>query len=147
MNKKSDKKGNGKTLAAVAALAVILGGGALFGRGGFGTGTGGNGDNNINNGQQNTADTTVSKYDDDAAKSTENSIVIIKIEETDIYVNDVRCKDIGALKDEIGRLDAENHARKYEFVHETAIKATYDTVKKALYELEDALKIKINYND
>lgn len=125
-------------LVAVIIVAVLIFTGVIkinFGEGGFGGLF-------PNNSSGESSDNT-----SDAANTTQeeqSNTVIIKIDDSNIYIDDVLCADETELKEKIMEIGTK---KEYELIHDTAIKATYDKVVAVLYELEDALEIKINYNN
>lgn len=80
-------------------------------------------------------------------KNEKKTIVTIKVEETNIYVDNIACSDVDDMKDMISKLESKDNTTKYELINDFAIKSTYDGVKRALYDLENTLSIDIVYND
>lgn len=76
--------------------------------------------------------------------SSESNIAVIRIDGNDIFLDGEQCENAAALKEKIIALGTK---KDYSIDHSTAIKATYDEVKKVLAELENALDIKVNYNE
>lgn len=125
-------------LIAIIIAAVLIFTGVIkinFGEGGFG---GLFPSNSSSEGSDNTSDAV------NTAEAEQSNTVIIKINGSDIYIDDVICADETELKEKIMEIGTK---KEYELVHDTAIKATYDNVVSMLYELEEALEIKINYNN
>ena len=77
-------------------------------------------------------------------KELKNTEVVIKVEESKIYVDGEECTDVDELKDRIKKINSQKNDIKYVFEHEYAIKATYDEVKQALNDLEKVLEIAID---
>lgn len=123
-------------ILAIVIAAVLIFTGVIkinFGEGGFGGFFPAN--NTAEGSEGGTADTTEAEQ--------QSNTVIIKIDGSDIYFDDVLCADETELKNKITETGTK---KEYELVHDTAIKATYDKVIAMLYELEEALEIKIDYN-
>lgn len=125
----------------IVIIVVVIGGllaygGFKWGVGGFGTG-GGSG-----KGTQILNAITEEKKDESSQKKNEE--VIIKVEEDKIYVAEEECKDVEDLKEKIKIINANGESKKYFFEYEYAIKATYDEVRKALFDLEETLGISIS---
>lgn len=76
--------------------------------------------------------------------SSESNTAIIRIDGNDIFLDGEQCENAAALKDKITALGTK---KDYELDHSSAIKSTYDEVKQVLSELENALDIKVNYNE
>ncbi len=121
-------------LLVIFIIGVLLFGGLKFGVGGFGTGNG------KEAGQQ-----AVASIDEEKEKPPDQEEVIIRVEETKIYLGTEECADIEDLKNRI--TESATEGKKYTFEHEYAIKKTYDEVKKTLAFLEETLKISINYKE
>lgn len=122
----------------IIALLVIV----FFDPFGWGIGLG-NGSGNIFGGSGNNSaatDDAGSPADDEP----ETNIVVIRIDTNDIYLDDELCADADELKEKITVIGTE---KEYELIHDTAIKSTFDEVKKVLSDLEDALGITVNYNE
>lgn len=69
---------------------------------------------------------------------------MVRINGNDIFLDGEQCENASALKNLITALGTK---KDYEFDHSAAIKSTYDEVKQVLTELENALDIKVNYNE
>lgn len=76
--------------------------------------------------------------------STESSVVEIKVDNEKIYFDGKELANAEELKSRITEI---GNKKTYNFVHDGAIKATYDEVKAVLTDLERALSIKVNYNE
>ncbi|MBD5383849.1 MAG: hypothetical protein HDR72_02470 [Ruminococcaceae bacterium] len=123
-------------LAVIIALLIVL---KPFGGNGFGVG--GNG-NNVNSGDgQSSGSVSDSIPESDSSQS---NIAVIRIDGNDIFLDGEQCENAAALKDKITTLGTK---KDYELDHSAAIKSTYDEVKQVLSELENALDIKVNYNE
>ncbi len=108
--------------------------------GGNGFGVGGNGGES---GSQ-SGSAVESVPESDSSSSSESTVAVIRIDGTDIYFDGEKCENVSALEDKITSVGTN---KSYEIDHSTAIKSTYDEVKQKLSELEDALDIKVNYNE
>lgn len=106
---------------------------------GFGFGNGGNIFGGLGNSSSATDEGGGSPDDEEIF-----SVVLIRIENNDIYFGDEPCADAEELKEKITQTGTE---KEYELIHDTAIKATFDEVKAVLTGLEDALGITVNYNE
>lgn len=121
-------------VVGIILLFAILGCFVVFSKKGFGLGKG--------SGQG--TQTSVS----DTVKQEESSqSIIVKVKESNIYINDEQCESIDALKERISEIDSKNKQATYKFEQEYAIKATYDEVKETLSNLEEVLGIHIEYNE
>lgn len=116
-------------LALIVALLIYF---KPFGGNGFGFG-GGGGDSQGSG----TASTPVSD-------SPQSNIAVIRIDGNDIFLDGEQCENAEALADKITIIGTK---KDYELEHSTAIKSTYDEVRQVLTELENALDIKVNYNE
>lgn len=76
--------------------------------------------------------------------STESPVVEIKVDNEKIYFDGKELANAEELKSRITEI---GDKKTYNFVHDGAIKATYDEVKAVLTDLERALSIKVNYNE
>lgn len=74
----------------------------------------------------------------------ESAVVEVKVDNDKIYLDGEQFASAEELKNKITEI---GDKKTYNFVHDTAIKATYDEVKAVLSDLERALSIKVNYND
>ncbi|MCM1164423.1 MAG: hypothetical protein NC299_00225 [Lachnospiraceae bacterium] len=106
--------------------------------GGSGLGLGGNGSSGDSQGSSSASD-SVSE-----PESSQSGVAVIRIDGTDIFLDGEKCESADALKEKITALGTK---KEYELDHSTAIKATYDEVKQVLAELENALDIKVDYNE
>lgn len=116
-------------LAAIAALLIIF---KPFGSGGFGFGPGGDSGSDSQNGS------AVSSVESQA------NVAVIRIDGNDIFLDDEKCASVDDLKSKVIAIGKD---KDYELDHKTAIKSTYDEVKQMLSGLEDALDIKVSYNE
>ena len=125
-------------LALLVAAAVILWQNGFFG---FGKGSG-DGDG------EGSGSAIVSNVNDNSAagdsSEAESTVVEIKVDNEKIFLDGAEVANAAELKDKITEI---GDKKTYNFVHDTAIKATYDEVKAVLSDLERALNIKVNYND
>lgn len=117
-------------LAAIIAALIIF---KPFGGNGFGLGGNGN--------SQSSGSVSDSASESD---SSESNTALIRIDGNDIFLDGEQCENAAALKDKITALGTE---KDYELDHSAAIKSTYDEIKQVLSELENALDIKVNYNE
>lgn len=74
----------------------------------------------------------------------ESTIAEIVVDNDKIYLDGEQLASAEELKSKITDI---GDKKTYNFIHDTAIKATYDEVKAVLSDLERALSIKVNYND
>ncbi len=121
-------------LAAIIAALIIF---KPFGGDGFGFGGGNSGGSGGSSGSEVSGSVP-------ASDSSESNIAVIRIDGNDIFLDGEKCENAAALKDKITEIGTK---KDYEIDHSAAIKATYDEVKQALSELENALDIKVNYNE
>lgn len=80
----------------------------------------------------------------DISDSETSNIAVIRIDGNDIFLDGEQCESADALKD---RITAVGTQKEYKVDHSTAIKSTYDEVKQVLSGLENALDIKVDYNE
>lgn len=120
-------------LAAIIAALIIF---KPFGGNGFGLGGNGNGGDSQSSGS--VSDSTPE------SDSSESHTAIIRIDGNDIFLDGEQYENAAVLKDKITALGVK---KDYELDHSAAIKSTYDEVKQVLSELENALDIKVNYNE
>ena len=126
-----------KVIAGVGILAIVLLAGAAFffffrllGNGGGGSGEG------------TSPGISTSKHIEPESDPAENAqIAEIKIEEDKIYFDGELCADENDLKDKITAMGTQ---KEYCFIHDKAIKATYDQVNAVLLDLKDALDITVH---
>lgn len=118
----------------VILLAVVVW--LKFGRGGFGLGNGN--DNGIGVAELNQTDEKVTE---------EKNVVIIKVDESTIYIDDEKCDNIENLKDKISKIEAVGNKKTYVYEHEYAIKETADEVSDVLHSLQDTLGISVEFNE
>lgn len=88
--------------------------------------------------------TSVVESSDMSVTSVESSVVEVKVDNDKIFLDGKEIANANELKEKITEI---GDKKTYNFVHEGAIKATYDEVKSVLSELERALSIKVDYND
>lgn len=115
-------------LAAIIAYIIIV---KPFGSGGFGFGPGGSSGSG-------------SGSDPGSAVESVANTAVIRIDGNDIFLDDSPCKDVSELEEKITAIGTD---KDYILDHEKAIKSTYDEVKQMLSGLEEALSIKVNYNE
>ncbi len=118
-------------LAALIAILVIF---KPFGGDGFGIGGG-------NSGGSSSSDVSGSAPVSD---SSESNIAVIRVDGNDIFLDGEKCENSAALKEKITAIGTN---KEYSVDHSSAIKSTYDEVKQVLDELENALDIKVSYNE
>ena len=87
---------------------------------------------------------TSSAVEEVTSSTVESTVVEIKVDEDKIYLDGTQVASADELKEKITAI---GDKKTYNFVHESALKATYDEVKTVLSELERALNIKVDYND
>ena len=73
----------------------------------------------------------------------ESTLIEIRVSKEKIYFDGEELADAEALKAKITEI---GDKKAYDFIDDSAIKATYDEVKAVLNELEKALDIKVNYD-
>lgn len=137
-----------KILLILIISIVILVTSTACNKFGFGNGNGNGDGNSIGTGnkeQVNTNDVKVKTDDEIIVKNEKNTIVTIKVEDTNIFIDDLQCTSIDDLKNTIIKLQSEDESRKYIYLHDYAIKSTYDEVKSALESLEENLNIVVEY--
>lgn len=88
--------------------------------------------------------TSVASSVPESTASEESTVVEIKIDKEKIFLDGKELANAEELKSKITEI---GDKKTYDFVHDTAIKATYDEVKAVLAELERALSIKVDYNE
>lgn len=71
----------------------------------------------------------------------EMPVVVVRVEDTSIWVGETACSSAEEIKSLIAKIHAENDKTIYRFEHEFAIKSTYDEVSEVLNGLEEALGI------
>lgn len=108
----------------ILILVVIL----IFCRGGIGFGNG-------------RAQTDNGKIDE-----REQGTVIIRVDESTIYVNEEKCDSIDAFKEKLSEIAANEEEKNYVYEHEYAIKEVADEVESTLRNLEKTIGIKVQYN-
>lgn len=107
--------------------------------GGFGFGGGGE-----TNGSPESGGASDSADISDSSDIGNSGIAVIRIDGNDIFLDGEQCESADALKD---RITAVGTQKEYKVDHSTAIKSTYDEVKQVLSGLENALDIKVDYNE
>lgn len=118
-------------LAALIAVLIIF---KPFGGDGFGLGGG-------NSGGSSSTDVSGNAPVSD---NSESNIAVIRVDGNDIYLDGEKCENSAALKEKITAIGTN---KEYSVDHSSAIKSTYDEVKQVLAELENALDIKVSYNE
>ncbi|MDE6729126.1 MAG: hypothetical protein K2J80_14495, partial [Oscillospiraceae bacterium] len=140
--KREKRRRRGPSFGFIFLLIIIIGIGAVVAlwKNGFihfgkddGSGSGDGSGNAI-----------VSSVPTDSETSVGSTVVEIKVDEEKIYFDGTEVANAEELKDKITEIADK---KTYNFVHDSAIKATYDEVKAVLTDLEKALNIKVNYND
>lgn len=126
-----------RIIIVVVIVLALACGGLTIGRGGFGIGDESGAENQV-------LDTIIEENKD---KELQDKEVIIKIEESKIFVGGEECENVEALIDKINKISSQEKDTKYIFEHEYAIKATYDEVKQTLINLEETLGISIEYEE
>ncbi len=124
-----------KIFGIIAAIILLLIIGSIVGGKGFGIGD--------ESGDVIQYKDAISELD---TTEEDNDCIIIKVEETTIWIGEEECQDIDTLENKI----IEYHSsgiEEYVVENNFAIKATYDDVKAILSELEDTLGIKVIYNE
>lgn len=130
--KKPRRKG---LLFLIIVLIVVIAALGLWKGLGLGAGSGGG----PGSGDSSSGDSEVVSTSEDSG-----GVSVIRITENDIYLDDVKLMDAAELKEKI---TAAGNGKSYKLVHDTAIKDTYDKVKNVLSEVQDALKLEIDYNE
>lgn len=135
----------GPSAGLVLLLLLLLGVAAFFilwqnGFFSFGTGSGGDGSGS------GAAVSNVAEGSEPGGELSKQEITVVevKVDNDKIYLDGEQLASAAELKSKITEI---GDKKTYNFVHETAIKATYDEVKSVLSDLERALSIKVNYND
>lgn len=88
----------------------------------------------------------VSEAISEADTAEDSDYILIKVEESSIWIDDAECENIEALKDMISKYQSAGNTKEYLFEYDYAIKSTYDDVKKVLSDLEQTLGITVKYN-
>lgn len=91
-----------------------------------------------------TQSVTSTVSDAESAASQVSDVVEIKVDNEKIYIDGAEVANTDELKTKITEI---GDKKTYNFVHDDAIKSTYDEVKAVLNDLERALSLKINYNE
>lgn len=132
---KKPKKHRKGLLFLIIVLIIVIAALGLWKGLGLGAGSGGG------SGSQ---DSSASNSEVVSTAEDSGGVSIIRITENDIYLDDVKLADAADLKEKITAAGSE---KSYRLVHDTAIKDTYDKVKDVLSEVQDALKLEIDYNE
>lgn len=132
---KKPKKRRKGLLFLIIVLIVVIAALGLWKGLGLGAGSGGG----SGSGDSSPSDSEVVSTSEDSG-----GVSVIRIAENDIYLNDVKLADTAELKEKI---TVAGNGKSYKLVHDTAIKDTYDKVKDVLSEVQDALKLEIDYNE
>lgn len=132
--------GRGALVVLILIILLVAAGYVLWQNGFFSFGKGdgdgeGSGNAVVSNAAVNSAEESAEP---------ESTVVEIKVDNNRIYLDGVEVASAEELKNKITEI---GDKKTYNFVHETAIKSTYDEVKAVLSDLERALSIKVNYND
>lgn len=134
-NEKKPKKRRKGLLFLIIVLIIVIAALGLWKGLGLGSGSGGG----SGSGDNSASDFEVVSTEEDSGRFS-----VIRIMENDIYLDDVKLTDAAELKEKI---TAAGSGKSYRLVHDTAIKDTYDKVKNVLSEVQDALKLEIDYNE
>ena len=95
-------------------------------------------------GSGNSGNSVVSSADSSDVSAEESTVIEIKVDMEKIWFDGTELANAEELKNKITEI---GDKKTYNFVHDSAIKSTYDEVKAVLTDLERALNIKVNYND
>ena len=97
-----------------------------------------------NGGENGGVSSVVTSADASSSSAEESTVIEIKVDMETIWFDG---KELASADDLKAKITEIGDKKTYNFVHDSAIKATYDDVKAVLTELEKALDIKVNYND
>lgn len=136
------KRGRGAVVFLIVLIVLIAAGYILWQNGFFQFGKG-NGDGE---GSGNAVVSNVTEGSQPGGESSKQEVMVVevKVDNDKIYLDGELLASAEELKSRITEIGSK---KTYDFVHETAIKATYDEVKAVLSDLERALSIKVDYND
>lgn len=142
-HKKEKRRRRGPSFGFIFLLLLILAVAAIFllwklGYIGFGKGSG----DGEGSGGESSAVTSAEVSD--TGSEEESTVIEIRVDTETIYFDGTELASADELKEKITEI---GNKKTYNFVHDSAIKATYDEVKAVLTDLERALDIKVNYND
>lgn len=142
-HKKEKRRRRGPSFGFVFLLLLILAAAAIFllwklGYIGFGKGSG----DGEGSGSESSVVTSADVSDTSAEE--ESTVIEIKVDMETILFDGVEVANADELKEKITEI---GNKKTYDFVHDSAIKSTYDEVKAVLTDLERALDIKVNYHD
>ncbi len=143
--KKEKKEKNAKggiTGAVIAALILLLGGGAWGA--GLLPGSNGNGNNNSNPSVTEAPKDDVNKDDVSKDDQTERTVIIL-LNQAEITLDGEVCDTVGDLYTRIKQMYGKNSKLTFEFKEQYSIKSRYDEVVKTLNDLEDELDINIKH--
>lgn len=132
--------GKGALVVLILIILLVAAGYILWQNGFFSFGKG-DGDGE---GSGNAVVSNVAVNSAEESAEPESTVVEVKVDNNKIYLDGVEVASAEELKNKITEI---GDKKTYNFVHETAIKSTYDEVKAVLSDLERALSIKVNYND
>lgn len=135
------RRGGGGVLVVLILIILVVAAGYLLWQNGFFSFGKGNGDGE---GSGNAVVSNAAVNSAEESAEPESTVVEVKVDNNKIYLDGVEVASAEELKNKITEI---GDKKTYNFVHETAIKATYDEVKAVLSDLERALSIKVNYND
>lgn len=135
------RRGGKGALVVLILIILLVAAGYLLWQNGFFSFGKGDGDGE-GSGNAVVSDAAVDSADESAEP--ESTVVEVKVDNNKIYLDGAEVASAEELKNKITEI---GDKKTYNFVHETAIKATYDEVKAVLSDLERALNIKVNYND
>lgn len=137
----------GPSVGLVLLLLILLGAAAfyiLWQNGFFHFGTGSGDGEGSGSGSAVVSNVTEGSQPGGDSSKQESTVVEIKVDNDKIYLDGEQLAGAEELKSRITEI---GDKKTYNFVHDSAIKATYDEVKSVLSDLERALSIKVNYND
>lgn len=137
------RRGGGGVLVVLILIVLLVAAGYILWKNGFFSFGKGNGDGD-GSGSGNAVVSNVAANSADESAEPESAVVEVKVDNNKIYLDGVEVASAEELKNKITEI---GDKKTYNFVHETAIKSTYDEVKAVLFDLERALSIKVNYND
>lgn len=133
-----------KIVIIIIGILLVLGGGAIVGLRGHGTGDGNGGGNQAT--EVSSEEMKETEVQNEVKVVDDN--VIIRVEENQIYVGEEECAGVEELADKISKINSQQGKdARFVFEHEYAIKATYDEVKQTLIDLEETLGISIDYRE
>lgn len=135
------RRGGGGALVVLILIILLVAAGYILWQNGFFSFGKGDGDGE---GSGNAVVSNAAVNSAEESAEPESTVVEVKVDNNKIYLDGVEVASAEELKNKITEI---GDKKTYNFVHETAIKSTYDEVKAVLSDLERALNIKVNYND